>query len=265
MRPEPTIGIIGGSGMLGRAIALGLLQGGRFAQDRFWVSNRSGQRHDFADWPKVTVTADSFELCKACDVVVISVPPTLFDTVAIEARDCLVISVMAGVPLTRISQRAGTQRVVRAMSNPAAELGLAYSPWFAESGMGSDDRLFVDEFFSAIGLADEVPRESDIEHFTALTGSVPGFVALFAQSITSYAEKNGINRKIAERAMRQLFLAAGQIMSKHPASAADHVEQMMAYAGTTAAGIAAMRDAGIDAAIEAGLEAASQTALNIGA
>ena len=264
MKAIPNIGIIGGSGMLGQTIVKGLMRDGRLAADRIWTSNRSGSRSGFEEWPDITFTTDNQELCRACEVVVLSVPPKLLDTVRIDARNRLVISVMAGITIERIADDTRARSIIRAMSSPAAEIGLAYSPWFASADATREDREIAAWLFSAVGLTDEVPREADIDIFTAMTGPVPGFVARFAEAMTIYAEKNGIDRAVAERAICQLFLAAGTLMSRGPQTPADHVSQMIAYAGTTAAGLLTMQDSGIDACVAAGLDAAVQEAQRIG-
>jgi pyrroline-5-carboxylate reductase len=76
MQAAFSIGIIGGSGMLGRAIALALLRSG-WPETRLWIANRSGSRAGFEDHPGVTLTADNQALTDACDLVLLSVPPAL--------------------------------------------------------------------------------------------------------------------------------------------------------------------------------------------
>ncbi|OWU85269.1 pyrroline-5-carboxylate reductase [Oceanicola sp. 22II-s10i] len=254
MSTGATVGIVGGSGMLGHAIATGWLSSGAVSPDRLWISNRSGSRAGFEDWPDVTVTADSQALADACDVILLSVPPALAGGIGISAPDRLVASVMAGVTLDRIAALTGTTRVVRAMSSPAAALRLAYSP-FAASGATEDDRTMIRHLLSAIGTTDEVPDEAQIDLFTAMTGPVPGFVAFFAACMQGYATDRGVAPEVAERAVRQLFLSAGQMMADGPAPDT-HVRQMIDYAGTTAAGLLAMQETDIAEAIAKGLDAA---------
>lgn len=67
MRLEPTIGIIGGSGMLGQAIVRGLMRDGRIAAGRIRISSRWGSRSGLTEWPEITFTTDDRELCRACD------------------------------------------------------------------------------------------------------------------------------------------------------------------------------------------------------
>ena len=65
MATSLTIGIVGGSGQLGGAIARALLRTGTVAPDRLWISNRSGSAAGFDGWPGIHVTADfkRFFLC----------------------------------------------------------------------------------------------------------------------------------------------------------------------------------------------------------
>ncbi|MFV0301251.1 MAG: pyrroline-5-carboxylate reductase family protein [Paracoccus sp. (in: a-proteobacteria)] len=265
MQADFTIGIIGGSGMLGRAIARALLLRGGWPQSRLWIANRSGSREGFEDFPGVTVTADNQALADACDLVVLSVPPALAGDLGIHAPERLVLSVMAGVSATRIAGLTGAARVVRAMSSPAAELGLAYSPWFATSEVSAGDQARVVTLFTPCGATDRVETEKQVELFTAMTGPVPGFVAYFAECMAGYATVQGVPADLADRAARQLFLAAGRMMAEGADRPGDHVQAMVDYDGTTAAGLRAMRASGIAAGIAAGLDAAIEKTRSIGA
>lgn len=264
MATPHSIGIVGGSGALGGAIARALLRDGFVTPERLWISNRSGKASGFEEWPGVRITTRNQELVDACRIVLLSVPPRLASSVGIDAENRLIISVMAGVSIERIEQQTGAQRVLRAMSSPAAEIGLAYSPWCASDAVTDEDRDTARGLFEACGLTDEVPNEEQIDLFTALTGPVPGFVAYYAECMVEYATKHGIDPAIAERAMRQLFHASGVVLAKSEASPGEHVREMIAYAGTTAAGLEAMKASPLAASIEQGLDAAFQKARGMG-
>jgi pyrroline-5-carboxylate reductase len=108
-----------------------------------------------------------------------------------------------------------------------------------------------------------VTCEDHIVLFTALTGPVPGFVAYFAECMAAYAEARGVSPEIADLATRQLFLSAGQMMYEGQTPAA-HVEEMVVYDGTTAAGLRAMQASSIAAQIAEGLDAAVEKTRSIG-
>ena len=258
-----SIGIIGGSGMLGRAITHALLDRQVLQAPDLWISNRSGASTGFEQFPGINFTSDNSRLCQVCDTVILSVPPASASEIAIQVPDRLVISVMAGVTVDELKALTGSHRVVRAMSSLAAELGLAYSPWVAASPLDAADRARVTGIFEACGATDEIDDEAHLDHFTAMTGPVPGFVAFYAECMIDYAVKAGISPDIADRAIRQLFFSAGAMLAHGAAAPSDHVRQMIDYAGTTAAGLTAMRNSPIADAIAEGLDAAVEKARTI--
>ena len=141
---------------------------------------------------------------------------------------------------------------------------LAYSPWCANEAVTDQDRTLVRALFGACGQTDEVAGEDQIDCFTALTGPVPGFVAFYAESMVRYATSKGVDRDVADRAMRQLFHASGVALANTDASPAQHVREMIEYAGTTAAGLEAMQSNGLADRIAEGLEAAFEKARSLG-
>lgn len=264
MATPHSIGIVGGSGALGGAIARALLRERYATPERLWISNRSGNASGLEEWPGARFTSSNQELVDACQIVLLSVPPHLASSLGIDAENRLVISVMAGVSIEQIEQQTGAHRVVRAMSSPAADIGLAYSAWCVSAAVSDEDRDWTRGLFDACGLTDEVPNEDQIDLFTALTGPVPGFVAYYADCMVAYAVKGGINPAVADRAIRQLFHASGVLLAESEASPNEHVREMLAYAGTTAAGLKAMKISTLAASIEQGLDAAYQKARHIG-
>ncbi len=228
MQLSKTVGVIGGSGQLGGAIARAWLRSGCITPENLWISNRSGKMLGFEEWTGISLTTRNQDLADACDVVFLSVPPQLVKNLEVEARDSLVISVMAGVSIDVIEQQIHARRVIRAMSNPAADLGLAYSPWCSGDGVSGDDRDLAHSLLAACGETDEVPSEDQIDRFTALTGPVPGFVAFFAECMVDYAAKHGIDETVANKAIRQLFRASGAILGSAKVPPREHVAEMNA-------------------------------------
>ena len=258
-----TFGIIG-SGMLGRAMLRAILDRGGIPGDSVWVANRSGDLHGFEDHPDIHVTTEAWELAGECDVILLCVPPASVPALQMSAPHALVVSVMAGITLDQLAQVSGSARLIRAMSSPAAEAGLAYSPWVASAEVTAEDKARVTSLLSSCGETDELPTESQIDLFTAMTGPVPGFVAFFAECMASYAVSRGVSPAIADRATRQLFLAAGQMMATGRARPEDHVQDMIDYAGTTAAGLTVLRRSGIASDLADGLDAAVEKTRALG-
>ncbi|WP_298557506.1 pyrroline-5-carboxylate reductase dimerization domain-containing protein [uncultured Aliiroseovarius sp.] len=257
---DMVLGVIGGSGQLGCAIIQGLVTAKALPAEQIIVANRSGVRGDLPD--AVRLVSDINEMVAACDVILLSVPPANATTLRLQADGKLVLSVMAGVTLAQLAKIAGHDRVIRAMSSPAAAERMAYSPFMLDA-CTQDDGAVAEELFGAIGQTDALTDEAQLDVFTAITGPVPGFVALFADTMIRFAREQGVDDDVAERAVRQLFLAAGNEMGAGGASPAKQVQWMIDYAGTTAAGLEAMKAAGIERVVRDGLAAAVEKSRRI--
>lgn len=256
----PVIGIVGGSGWLGRAIASAVLAKGFVTPDRLVVSSRSPAAA-LPGWPAVACVADNRDLAARSDVIILSVRPEQFPAVEIDASGKLLISVMAGVPATALAASTNAARIVRAMPNAAAEIGKSYTPWFASAAVGHADKVLVRQLFETCGTADEVFHETDIDYLTALTGSGPAFPALLAMAMLGHARTRSLPESVAKRAVKAVVTEASALLAAENASMEETVRTFLDYRGTTAAGLQAMIDGGFMDAVEAGLDAAEAAAL----
>ncbi|TPG78399.1 pyrroline-5-carboxylate reductase family protein [Pseudomonas arsenicoxydans] len=260
MNEEPTIGIIGGSGWLGRSIALAMLDKAFVQPGALVLSNRSASNPlTSAKWSEVTVTSDNQALVERCEVVIVSVRPEQFAEVEICAENRLVISLMAGVSLEDVVQRTGSRQVIRAMANAAAEIGKSYTPWLATQQVSEEQKAFAQCLFETFGGADEVFSESHLNYLTALVGTGPAYPALLARSLFQHAVSSGLPPAIAQRASHAVVVQASQLIG-NGRSVDELLQALISYRGVTAAGLDAMLASGFDKTIKAGLDSAASVA-----
>ena len=252
------VGIIGGNGWIGGAIARALISSGLLPPGDLTLSCRSTP----PDWlPGARWTHDNQALADRSDVVIVSVRPQDWPAIAATAPGKLVISVMAGVTLADIAARLGTDRVVRALPNAAAEVGQSYTPWTATAEVTDADRATVRRLLESFGSGDEVATEAEIDYMTGLSGTGPAYPALLAVALIRDAVAHGLPPEVARRSVTALLVGTGRLLEKNGENPEDTVAAFVDYRGVTAAGIEAMRAAGFDAAVSAGLAAALEKSL----
>ncbi|MDX8466085.1 pyrroline-5-carboxylate reductase dimerization domain-containing protein [Mesorhizobium sp. VK23B] len=255
------LGIVGGAGWLGSAIAGAALAAGVVRAQDLALSYRSAKPDRF---PGAFWTNDNLALADRSDVITLSVRPQDWPSLELDAKGKLVISVMAGIRLAEIGEKHGTRRIVRTLPNAAAEVAKSYTPWIASDDATEDDRAIVRAIFEACGVQDEVASERDIDYLTGLTGSGPAFPALLANAMMRDAVAFGLAPDIARRAVNTVLTGTGRLLELNDASPADTVEAFLDYRGTTAAAIETMREAGFDEAVAKGLAAAFLKSIEMG-
>jgi pyrroline-5-carboxylate reductase len=254
------IGIIGGTGWLGKAIGRALVTSGFIDPAALWVSNRSGRMQGYEDWPGVRFTTSNEELVDHCAAVLVSVLPQDFGSLDADLSGRLVISVMAGASVQVIARHTGARRIIRALPNAAAEVRLSYTPWYATGEVTAEEGDFVQALFETCGQADRVPSEDQIDYFTALTGPGPGFIAFYADAMIQHAASKGVEPATAERAVRQLFHGAGVMLARSSTTPGEIVRVFVDYTGTTAEGLRTFQASALAEDIGRGIDAAYRKA-----
>ena len=261
MSGKVRIGIIGGAGWLGGSIAEAILTAGLVDPDDLTLSYRRSQPDRFAasHW-----TSDNQLLADTSDVVILSVRPQDWGSVPVTIQGKLLISVMAGIPLSALSERHATERVVRALPNAAAEVSRSYTPWIASAGVDAVDRSLVRKIFGACGVEDELKSESDIDYLTGMSGTGPAFPALLAAAMMAHAIDQGLPADVARRAVLTMLVGTGRLLERRQDCPTEIVNRFLEYRGVTAAGIDEMRASGFDQAVFNGLAAAFRKSVSMG-
>lgn len=247
------LGIIGGGGWLGGAIAHAVIERGLVKPEDLTLSYRSAEPQGFSG---ASLTRNAQALADRSEVIVLSVRPEDWPAVEFTAPGRLIVSVMAGIGLDAIISRHGTPRVIRTLPNAAAEVQASYTPFFAGPGAEEADRLTVRRLFECCGSVDEVASEDQLDYLSGLTGTGPAYPALLALAMERDAVARGFDPAVAQRAVLGVLIGTGRMLEANPQAPEAIIESFMAYRGLTAAGLSAMRDAGFDTAVEAGLAAA---------
>ncbi len=256
----PRIGVIGGNGWIGGALARALVAAGHPAS-RLSLSCRSAP----PGWmPEAGWTHDNQALADGADVVILAVRPGDWADARVTAPGKLVISVMAGLSLADLARDTGATRVVRALPNAAADVGASYTPWVASPGVTAEDRDVVRAILGACGVEDEVPDEAAIDYLTGHSGTGPAYPALLATAMMRDAVAHGLTPEVARRAVTGLLIGTGRLFEKTGEDPAETVAAFVDYRGVTAAGIEAMLASGFEEAVSAGLAAALVKSASLG-
>ena len=250
-----TVGIIGGTGWLGRALAEALLDSQFIAPQHLLISNRSGVT---AFEPGVRLLADNQQLVDESDIVVLSIRPEQFRELRINARGRQVISLMAGVSAAAIGLATGAQAVVRAMPNAAVEIRQSFTPWCSNVSLDEQEALWIQGLFECVGSADAVPDEACVDYLSALSGTGPAFPAMLQLALTRQAVAAGIPPDIAQRAAQGVVVGGGQMLVRHDPQ--QLIDSLLAYRGVTAAALQSMVDDEFESLVGRAVEAGAQVA-----
>jgi pyrroline-5-carboxylate reductase len=258
------VGIIG-AGKLGGSLLSRLAESDRF---QLGVSDVHAEYLEpFAEKHGMRTTASSRELAEESDLLVVAVKPWDVGTVlaeiapAVEGTEKAVTSVAAGVTIASIEEKLppGTP-VLRVMPNVCASVGLG-SAVITANEPGQAMLPTVMEVFRSVGEVIELP-ERLFDAATALHGSGPAYVALFADALVQAGVREGIPREVARRLVNGTIQGTAVLLKdRSPHQVRDEV---MTPGGTTSAAFVAMERSGFVGAVYDGVSAATEQARGLG-
>jgi pyrroline-5-carboxylate reductase len=209
----------------------------------------------------VCASGDVTKAVDGAEIVIFAVKPQEFDAAAHTLhgrfhRDQTVLSIMAGVPIDRIARTLTHAAIVRAMPNTPAAVGAGVTVWTATPEVDDGTRTDIGSILGALGQEAYVEDEKYLDMATALSGSGPGFVFMLMEAFVDAGVHIGFKRAVAEMLAVQTFAGSAKYAQETGKHLAQLRNEVTSPAGTTAAGLMALENAGVRGAIIAAIEAA---------
>jgi pyrroline-5-carboxylate reductase len=265
------IGFVGAGNMAG-ALMRGLLRAGQYAPDDIWASDPVDvQLRRLKRLHKIEVTRDNRELVRGSQTIILAVKPQNMAAVLDEIRADvtprkLFVSIAAGFPLRRLEAGLGGQaRVVRVMPNTPALVGRGISVAVAGSKATPQDLKHALKIFKAVGDAVSITGEDLLDAVTALSGSGPAFVYLFAECLIEGGVRGGLPQSLAAQLAHATIGGAAAMLSESGLTSRELRDMVVSPGGTTQAGLTTLESHHFRDAVIAAVEAATRRARELAA
>jgi len=258
-----------GPGAMAEAMIAGLIREGLAEPEHLLVSGPRAQRvEQLKEKFGVRPFTDNAEAASQAEVVVLSVKPQRLTGVMKGLKairpEALVLSIIAGASIRKLSAGLKHHAVVRSMPNTPAQIGEGITVWTASEAVSEEQKKIARAILSALGEEVFVEDEYYLDMATALSGTGPAYVFMFMEALIDAGVHMGFPRRIAEQLVVQTirgsisyYLKAG----RHPATLRN---QVTSPGGTSAEALYYLEKAGFRTAISRAIWAAYQRSLELG-
>jgi len=266
---HPIITFIGG-GNMASAIIGGLVRQGHPASALQVVEPWDEQRARLlAQFPGMAVLPAASAALQPSDLVVWAVKPQTFKEAALAAQpflgNALHLSVAAGITSDSMTNWLQTERIVRAMPNTPALVGLGMTGLMARTAVSDADRALVERVVRTTGELVWVNVETDLDAVTALSGSGPAYVFFFLEAMRDAGARMGLAPEVAQQLAIGTFIGAATLAQRASEPLQTLRERVTSKGGTTYAAITSMESSDMKALFEKALKAAQTRAAELGA
>lgn len=265
---EKRIGIVG-AGSIAEAIIQGLTEGGVLSPAQIFVSNRTRKERltELANRYGIEAITDHSSF-GAMDILILAMKPkdveeALLPIAPFLAEGQLLLSVVAAAPFAYLLERLGRKLpIIRAMPNTSSAVGLsatalAKGPYCSE--MDVED---AEEIFRAIGSVTWV-KEEELDAVTALSGSGPAFIYFMVEAMEEAGLQMGLGREAVRHLTLQTLLGSAHMLTDTGEEPSVLRQKIMSPAGTTIAGLEAMKELRFTEAVKEGIFAAWRRSMEI--
>ena len=265
----PTLGFIGG-GQMARALARGFFGADLPLPSPCVVFDPSAAAADqFAREVKgARIASSNAEVVQESELIVLAVKPQNFTQVAAEltatsTEEKLFVSILAGVPLARLTEQLRTSRVVRVMPNTPCLVGAGAAGFSLGAGATQEDAERIDQLLGCVGVAFAL-EETQLDAVTGLSGSGPAYIYTVIEALSDGGVRMGLPRAVATKLAAQTVQGAAQMViatDEHPAVLR---ERVTSPGGTTSAGLHVLEQQALRAALIDAVRAATERSKELG-
>ena len=252
------------------ALVQGVLKAGVCTKEQIYASDRLQEAvKNLAAKCGVHAVTNNREAASVANAILLAVKPgdalEALQEIRDEAKDKLVISIVAGVKLSTLREVAGMGvRIVRVMPNTPALIHRGAAAYSTGADVTAEDANVVEKIFSAVGKVFRV-KEELLDVVTGLSGSGPAYIYIVIEALADSGVLMGLPRDLALQLAAQTVAGAAEMVLQsglHPAQLKDMVTSP---GGTTIAGIEALEASGIRAAFLSAVRVATERSIELGA
>lgn len=206
---------------------------------------------------------------KAADLIVLAVKPqnaaSLFEEInQYVDKDQVVLSIMAGVKIETIKKHLKLEKIIRAMPNLPAQIGLGMTGFTATEAVSRFELGAIQNLLSTTGKTLNLDNESAIDKITAISGSGPAYMFYFLDAMIKSANEMGFSKGEAEMLVVQTFKGALHLFQQNNLTCEAWINKVASKGGTTEAAIESFNKNMVHQHIIDGTKAAWERAVELG-
>ncbi len=261
--------IIGG-GNMGQTYAEAFLRSRIVSKEELMIVEKSSEKaQELSDLELGQVYSMPDDCLPQADLIILAVKPqdsqVLFERLRpmVDPQQVF-LSIMAGITIERIASGLQARKVIRAMPNLPAQIGMGMTAFTSSDEVTRIELVMVQNLLNTTGKTVYVERERLLDAATAISGSGPAYVFYCMQAFMDAAQSMGFSASEAELLVFQTFKGTVDLFLKNDLSCQEWISRVASRGGTTEAALAYFSAQHVDAHLIGGARSALARAEELG-
>jgi pyrroline-5-carboxylate reductase len=258
-----------GCGNMGMAFANSFIQYNLVQKEDLLLIEKNQERGAVLQDQKAGVVVDTIsDKISSVDLVILSVKPQDYASVSGELETLLqpnqiVLSIMAGIPISKLQTSLNHDLIVRAMPNTPALLGMGMTAFAAAAAVGLADIRKVENLINSTGRAVFLEDEALIDAVTGLSGSGPAYFFYLIKSMIDAGISMGFDPAMSALLVKQTMLGSYHLMQTSDKSLDELIQAVASKGGTTEAALRTFAETRVSEGLQKGIFAARDRAAEL--
>ena len=183
------------------------------------------------------------------DLIIIATKPNIYEEIFNGLKNnltnndkTLIVSILAGIRISKIEEIVGSIPIIRAMPNIAASVLEGMTALIGNKKITHEDILNADLIFELIGEKMWLKNEAQMDSFTAISGSGPAYFFFFTECLKNIAIQEGFTEDEANKISQQIIIGSGKLVKDSGIDPKELRENVTSPNGTTEAGLKVLAD-----------------------
>ena len=201
-------------------------------------------------------------------VILIAVKPKDFEKLSKNInktnKDTIIVSLMAGITVNKITQMLNANKIARVMTNINSKYGKAMSFSFYNSRCDIKDKRKINRIFKNIGDVHMLSSEKKIDVVTGLIGSGPAYILHFLESLIGVFQGQGFSKQMSNDLCLKLISSTISTCNLDTRTINQIKKSIISKNGTTEVALKTMDSNGFKRSLEKSISAAIKRAKQLG-
>jgi len=178
------------------------------------------------------------------DLIIVATKPNIYEEIfeglknnLIINNQTLIISILAGIKISKIEEILGSVPIIRAMPNIAASVLEGMTALIGNKEITRKDIINVDLIFELVGEKVWLENETQMDSFTAISGSGPAYFFFFTECLKNIAIEEGFTEDVYNKISQQIIIGSGKLVKDSGIDPKELRENVTSPNGTTEAAL----------------------------
>ena len=171
-----------------------------------------------------------------CKVKLLSVKPQHLEYISeadnIKSRENLLVSILAGVSLNRLTKKFPNHKCVRVVTNIPITVGQGLTGISWGGNLTEDQKKFTKNLFEKTSKIYEF-TENYLDIFLALTSSGPAIIALIIEALSDGGLSGGLPKMLSEELVMEMILGTISLIKENKLTTSELKNLVTSPGGTT--------------------------------